>query len=145
MATIIIVKRADSTLVTRIKLTEDRDGNSWYIIAFCTRERGLDVLYREDETLSLFHSECSNRGSITAFDLVVGMWSDNIQTIYSAEALGTTAFADLVKSVQSHYDPKQSKIMQRYKFNTQVRAEGESIRYFFTGDCRALPLRGQFV
>ncbi len=50
-----------------------------------------------------------------------------IRSIYSAEALGTTASADLVKSVQSHYDSKPSKIMQRHKFNTRVRAEGESI------------------
>ena len=41
--------------------------------------------------------------------------------------MNTTSFLDIVKKVKSHYDPEPSVIMQRYKFNTRTRTEGESV------------------
>ena len=41
--------------------------------------------------------------------------------------LNSTPYEELVKIVKNHYDPKPSVIMQRYKFNTRMRAASESI------------------
>ena len=40
--------------------------------------------------------------------------------------MNTTSFEDVAK-LKTHYDPEPSVIMQRYKFNTRTRAEGESV------------------
>ena len=41
--------------------------------------------------------------------------------------LDTTSYNDLVKLVGDYYKPKPSVIVQRYKFNTRVRKQGESV------------------
>ena len=43
------------------------------------------------------------------------------------EVIKTKSFDNLVKTSKAHYDPKPSIIVERYKFNTQVRAAGESV------------------
>ena len=44
-----------------------------------------------------------------------------------AEALKTTAYVDICSKLKDHYDPAPSSIVQRFKFNSRVRAAGESI------------------
>ena len=39
----------------------------------------------------------------------------------------STPYADLVGLVKNYYEPKPSVIVQRYKFNTQVRQQGKSV------------------
>ena len=44
----------------------------------------------------------------------------------------TNYFADIVQLAQEHHNPKPSVIMRRFRFNTCVRQEGESITKFVT-------------
>ena len=44
--------------------------------------------------------------------------------------LGDKSYDDLVALIQKHYSPTPSTIVQRYKFHTQVRNQGESIANF---------------
>ena len=53
--------------------------------------------------------------------------SCNFQNLVEKDKLSTTPFNDVVKKVKSHYNPEPSMIMQRYKFNTHTRTEGESV------------------
>ena len=50
-----------------------------------------------------------------------------IQNLIEKDKLDMTLYDDIVKKVKAHYDPQPSVIMQRYKFNTRSRAEGESV------------------
>ena len=50
-----------------------------------------------------------------------------IRNLVQQDKLDTTSYADIVKLVKEHYDPAPSPIMQRYRFNTRVRGEGESV------------------
>ena len=52
-----------------------------------------------------------------------------IQNLIDKDKLDTTSYddIDIVKKVKTHYDPEPSVIMQRNKFNTRTRAEGESV------------------
>ena len=50
-----------------------------------------------------------------------------IRSLLDAQALETKSYDDLVKMVKDYYDPKPSIIVQRYKFNSQVKAAAESI------------------
>ena len=49
-----------------------------------------------------------------------------IQNLVGKDKVSTT-FDEIVKTVKSHYDLVPSVTMQRYKFNTRTRAEGESV------------------
>ena len=50
-----------------------------------------------------------------------------IRSLLSADQVNTTSFQDIVSLVKNYYQPKPSKIVQRFKFNTRNQAEGESI------------------
>ena len=50
-----------------------------------------------------------------------------IQNLVEKDKVNTTSFEDIVAKLKTHYDPEPSVIMQRYKFNTRTRAEGESV------------------
>ena len=50
-----------------------------------------------------------------------------IQNLVEKENLDSTTHDQIVDCVKSHYDPKPSVIMQRYKFNTRTMADGESV------------------
>ena len=50
-----------------------------------------------------------------------------IKSLLEAGKIQTTPFKDLVALVQNHYEPKPSVIVQRYKFNTRSRKQGESV------------------
>jgi len=50
-----------------------------------------------------------------------------IRSLLSEEALGASSFDDLVEVVKDYCEPKPSSIVQRYKFNTRLRKQGESI------------------
>ena len=50
-----------------------------------------------------------------------------IRSLLDAQALETKSYSDLVKMVKDYYDPKLFIIVQRYKFNSRVRAAEESI------------------
>lgn len=53
--------------------------------------------------------------------------------------VGSVAYGDLVKLLKEHYNPKPSAILQRWHFNTRVRAAGESIASYVAA-LRALGL-----
>lgn len=50
-----------------------------------------------------------------------------IRSLTEHDSITTTSYADLVKKVKEYYEPEPSAIVQRYKFNTRVRAKGESV------------------
>lgn len=47
-----------------------------------------------------------------------------------ADRVATTSFADIVKKLKEHYDPKPSAIVQRFKFNSRRREDGETIAVY---------------
>ena len=53
-----------------------------------------------------------------------------ITSLLDAQVLETKSYSDLVKIVTDYYDPKPSIIVQRYKFNSRVRATEESIAMY---------------
>ena len=58
------------------------------------------------------------------------MWSIDLQLNEeppSAEKLVDKSYDELIAVPENHYEPKQSVIVQRYKFNTRVRLSGESV------------------
>ena len=63
----------------------------------------------------------SVRGAAT-YKLIRSLTAPQKPTNYSYE--------DLKQMVKTHYNPKPSVIVQRFKFNTQVRQVGESIAKF---------------
>ena len=50
-----------------------------------------------------------------------------IRSLAEKDKLESTPFKDIVKLVKDYFDPKPSEIVQRYHFNTRVRAPTESI------------------
>ena len=50
-----------------------------------------------------------------------------IRSLIEPDKLNSTPYTDITKSVKEHYDPKPSSIVQRHKFNTRIRAPGETI------------------
>ena len=50
-----------------------------------------------------------------------------IRNLVGDDKLDSTSYDDIVKLVMGHYDPKPSVIVQRYKFNTRTRVDGESV------------------
>lgn len=55
-----------------------------------------------------------------------------IRNLIAEDKLESTPYEDIVKLVKAHYDPTPSAIMQRYKFNSRTRAEGESVSAYVT-------------
>ncbi|KAK3714536.1 hypothetical protein QZH41_003886 [Actinostola sp. cb2023] len=53
-----------------------------------------------------------------------------IKSICQPSPLAEKSFNELVKLVQDHHTPKPSEIVQRYKFHTQSRKDGETIHEF---------------
>ena len=53
-----------------------------------------------------------------------------ISSLADAETLQSSKFEELVEIISTHYDPKPSFILQRFKFYSRVRAPGESIAAF---------------
>ncbi len=50
-----------------------------------------------------------------------------IRNLVDSETLDGTSYADIVAMVRDYYDPKPSSIVQRYKFNSRVRASNETV------------------
>ena len=48
-------------------------------------------------------------------------------SLVAPEKLGEKTFAELVAALTQHFAPKQSKIVQRYKYHTHFRRQGESV------------------
>ena len=50
-----------------------------------------------------------------------------IKSLVDHESLGTKSFEDICELVKTYHEPAPSPIVQRYKFNTRVRAAGETV------------------
>ena len=50
-----------------------------------------------------------------------------MKNLLQPEKLANKTYDELVAVLENHYEPKQSVIVQRYKFNTRVRHSGESV------------------
>ena len=50
-----------------------------------------------------------------------------VRSLLTAEQVNATSFEDIVSLVKNYYQPKPSKIVQRFKFNTRNQSESESI------------------
>ena len=55
-----------------------------------------------------------------------------LKTLVAPAELTAKSFAELVQLAKEHYTPKPSVIMCRFRFNTSVRQDGESITRFVT-------------
>ena len=55
-----------------------------------------------------------------------------MKTLVAPAELTAKSFAELVQLAKEHYTPKPSVIMFRFRFNTSVRQDGESITRFVT-------------
>ena len=55
-----------------------------------------------------------------------------LKALVAPAELSTKSFDELVKLAQEHYNPQPSVIMRRFRFNTCVRQEGESVNHFVT-------------
>ena len=55
-----------------------------------------------------------------------------LKALAAPAELSTKSFKDLVKLAGEHYNPKPSVIMRRFRFNTCVRQEGETVNHFVT-------------
>ena len=53
-----------------------------------------------------------------------------IRNLVEETKLDTTSYDDIVELVKAHFDPTPSPIMQRYRFNTRVRTDGESVAIY---------------
>ena len=54
-------------------------------------------------------------------------------SLVAPEKPGDKSYADLVKVMTDHYNPKPSEIVQRFKFHTRVRGHGESMAAYVAG------------
>ena len=50
-----------------------------------------------------------------------------IRSLVSPKAVNEVSYEDIVKKVKEHFNPKPSKIMERFNFNSRVRLSGENI------------------
>ena len=50
-----------------------------------------------------------------------------IRNLVDDTKMNSTSYDEIVNVVKSYYDSMTSAIIQRYKFNTRMRAEGESV------------------
>ena len=60
-----------------------------------------------------------------------------LRTLVSPEKPGDKTYNGLVAAMQQHHSPKPSPIVQRYRFNSRLRREGESVAQYFS-ELRAL-------
>lgn len=70
------------------------------------------------------------------------------KSLSQPDGLETKSYNDIVKLLEEHYCPKQSEIVQRYKFNTRARQPGESIAQYVaqlrsTGEHCCVPQPGR--
>ncbi|KAG7487172.1 hypothetical protein JOB18_048277 [Solea senegalensis] len=58
----------------------------------------------------------------------VGSWTYSLmRNLLSPEKPGDKSYDDLTDLLQSHYNPKPSEIVQRFKFNSRTRAANETV------------------
>ena len=50
-----------------------------------------------------------------------------LKNLLQPEKLADKRYDELIAVLENHYEPKQSVIVQRYKFNTRVRLSGKSV------------------
>ena len=50
-----------------------------------------------------------------------------VRTLVSSAEIEATSFSEIVQVLKDHFDPVPSAIMQRFKFNSRIRAAGESV------------------
>ena len=74
----------------------------------------------EDKQRAILLSACE----ITTYKL--------LKTLVAPAEPTSKSFSDLVKLAQEHHNPKPSAIMRRFRFNTCMRQEGESITAYVT-------------
>ena len=60
-----------------------------------------------------------------------------LRTLVSPEKPGDKTYDELVAAMQQHHSPKPSPIVQRYRFNSRLRREGESVAQYLS-ELRAL-------
>ena len=73
----------------------------------------------KDETMrAIFLSICGSK--------TYGLLRDILQPHKPAE----TEFANIVKELEKHYHPKPSEIVERFKFHSRLRKEGENVATF---------------
>ena len=60
-----------------------------------------------------------------------------IRNLLAPSKPAETAFKDIVKAVTTHYNPNPSQIVERFKFNSRIRRQGETIAAF-VADLRRL-------
>ncbi|XP_064469539.1 uncharacterized protein K02A2.6-like [Ornithodoros turicata] len=57
------------------------------------------------------------------------LWKTDIYVTSEPAAPSATALPAILEALDSHYSPKPSQVVARYKFNTRVRQEGEACRH----------------
>ena len=60
-----------------------------------------------------------------------------LSSLVAPESPGEKAYADLVKAMTDHHSPPPSEIVQRYRFNTRFRQQGETVA-MYVSELRAL-------
>ena len=68
----------------------------------------------------------SNAPSYSYSPCVVYLLSNLIKSLIVADRIKTTPYKDIIKTVQTYNAPPPSPIVQKYRFNTRVRAPGET-------------------
>ena len=58
-----------------------------------------------------------------------------MRTLVSCAKIETTSFSEIVQVLKDHFDPVPSAIMQRFKFNSRIRAAGESVSKYIAALC----------
>ncbi len=53
-----------------------------------------------------------------------------LRSLVDSGDLASKSYEELVEVLKTHFDPKPSIIVQRYKFNSRARAQGESIAVY---------------
>ena len=66
-----------------------------------------------------------------------------IRSLVSPRAVNEVEYAEIVRKVREHFNPKPSKIMERFKFNSRIRLSGESMATF-AAELRRLTEHCQF-
>ena len=54
-----------------------------------------------------------------------------MSTLVAPRKAGECSYTEIVDVLKNHHNPRPSTIVQRFKFNTRVRGDSESIRIFF--------------
>ena len=58
-----------------------------------------------------------------------------VRTLVSSAEIETTSFSEIVQVLKDHFDPVPSAIMQCFKFNSHIRAAGESVSKYIAALC----------